>query len=147
MWRKAVCYGLAGLLVSVTPASADPGARGAAAPAKASRSSGSKRALWTIVGIGAGFGAGMLIGLSAFDDSINSDQKVWTSALVGAAAGGLAGNLLGKSIGGAAAVPATRVSRPSVDVPTMAWPAVATTPDDTLRRRVRAVNALPTPAP
>ena len=39
--------------------------------------------LWTISGAGAGFGIGLWAGLSAFDDTINSDRKVWTSAIVG----------------------------------------------------------------
>jgi hypothetical protein len=38
----------------------------------------------------------MMLGLSAFDDAIDSDRKVWTSAAVGAAAGGLLGNLIGR---------------------------------------------------
>lgn len=54
------------------------------------------RAVWTAIGAGIGFGGGLLIGLSAFDDAINSDRKVWTSALAGAAAGGVAGNLLSR---------------------------------------------------
>jgi hypothetical protein len=60
----------------------------------ARRASTTKRVVWTIVGAGAGFGAGLFLGLNKFDDSINSDRKVWTSAIVGAAAGGLAGGLL-----------------------------------------------------
>lgn len=47
---------------------------------------------WLIpVGIGAGFAIGTLAGLQAFDESINSDQKVWTTAILSAAAGGFAG--------------------------------------------------------
>jgi len=47
---------------------------------------------WLIpVGIGAGFAIGILAGLQAFDESINSDQKVWTTAILSAAAGGVAG--------------------------------------------------------
>ena len=53
-----------------------------------------KRVVWTIVGAGAGFGAGVFLGLNKFDDAVNSDRKVWISAIVGAAAGGLAGGLL-----------------------------------------------------
>jgi hypothetical protein len=47
---------------------------------------------WLIpVGIAAGFGIGLLAGFSAFDEAINSDQKIWTTAILSAAAGGFAG--------------------------------------------------------
>jgi hypothetical protein len=59
-------------------------------------SSSTKRAIWTAIGAGAGFAAGVFIGLNKFDDAINSDRKVWTTALVGAAAGGVAGALLSR---------------------------------------------------
>ena len=49
---------------------------------------GRRTVLWTTVGAGAGFGIGLFAGLTAFDDAIDSDRKVWTSAIVGAAAGG-----------------------------------------------------------
>ena len=53
-----------------------------------------KRVVWTLIGAGIGFGAGLMFGLRQFDDAIDSDRKVWTSALVGAGAGGVAGALL-----------------------------------------------------
>jgi hypothetical protein len=49
--------------------------------------------LWTVVGAGAGFGVGIWAGLHVFDDSINSDRKVWTTAIISAAAGGILGHL------------------------------------------------------
>src|SRR5687767_12102499 len=52
---------------------------------------------WTIGGAGAGFGVGLWAGLSAFDDAINSERKVWTTAVVGAAAGAVGGYLIGKA--------------------------------------------------
>jgi len=55
---------------------------------------GSRTALWTSVGAGTGFGLGLFAGLTACDDAINSDRKVWTSAIVGAAAGGTLGYLI-----------------------------------------------------
>ena len=55
---------------------------------------GGRTALWTAVGAGSGFGIGLFAGLTAFDDAINSDRKVWTSAIVGAAAGGTLAYLL-----------------------------------------------------
>jgi hypothetical protein len=58
---------------------------------------------WTIAGAGGGFGIGLWVGLTKFDDSINSDRKVWTTAIVGAAVGAVAGYFFGRS----------RASRPS----------------------------------
>jgi hypothetical protein len=52
---------------------------------------------WTIVGAGAGFGVGLWAGLSAFDDAINSERKVWTTAVVGAAVGAVGGYLIGRT--------------------------------------------------
>lgn len=55
---------------------------------------------WTAIGAGAGFGVGLWAGLTVFDDAINSDRKVWTSALVGAGVGALGGYLIGRAIRG-----------------------------------------------
>ena len=71
-----------------------------------SPSTGRATLTWTIGGAGAGFGVGLWAGLSAFDDAINSDRKVWTSAVVGAAVGAVGGYLIGKS--------RARGSRPSI---------------------------------
>jgi hypothetical protein len=53
-------------------------------------------ALWTSAGAGAGFGIGLSVGLKKYDDAINSDRKVWTSAVVGAAIGAAGGYLLAR---------------------------------------------------
>jgi hypothetical protein len=66
----------------------------APAQAQPAPSIGGRTALWTSVGAGAGFGIGLWAGLTAYDDAINSDRKVWTSAIVGAAAGGTLAYLL-----------------------------------------------------
>jgi hypothetical protein len=55
---------------------------------------------WTAIGAGAGFGIGLWAGLTVFDDAINSDRKVWTSALVGAGVGALGGFLIGRAVRG-----------------------------------------------
>ena len=52
---------------------------------------------WTAVGAGAGFGAGLVAGLGMFDDAVNSDRKIWTTAVVSAAAGGVVAFLLSRS--------------------------------------------------
>jgi hypothetical protein len=98
MFRKVCSLILVSALFYSTPiaAAAEPG-QPPAAPQTKSRSTG-KRVMWTVIGAGAGFGAGLLIGLNQFDDAINSEQKVWISALVGAAAGGLAGGLLSRNV-------------------------------------------------
>jgi len=64
--------------------------------AQPSQSPGNHAVLWTVVGSGAGFGIGLTAGLAAFDDAIDSDRKVWTSAIVGAAVGGTVGYLIGR---------------------------------------------------
>lgn len=71
----------------------------------------STRPLWTFVGIGAGFGAGLWAGLTGFDDSINSDRKVWTSAIAGAAAGGVLGYLIDRKRAKSPSTP-TRSAKP-----------------------------------
>lgn len=55
------------------------------------------RALWTVSGVGVGFGVGLWAGLTAFDDAVDSDRKVWTTAVVGAGFGALAGYLIGRA--------------------------------------------------
>lgn len=52
---------------------------------------------WVMAGAGAGFGIGLWAGLTAFDDAVDSDRKVWTSAIAGAALGGTAGYLVGRA--------------------------------------------------
>ncbi len=63
-------------------------------PASGSRDR--RSTMWTAVGAGAGFGVGVWAGLHAFDDSVNSDRKVWTTAALSAAAGGILGYLLSR---------------------------------------------------
>lgn len=53
--------------------------------------------IWTVSGAAVGFGAGLWGGLTAFDDAVNSDRKVWTTAIVGAGAGAVAGYLVGRA--------------------------------------------------
>jgi hypothetical protein len=74
------------LVLGVTAAHAQP-----ASPAHKSHV-----VVWTAVGAGAGFGLGMFVGLNAFDDAVNSDRKLWTTAALTAAAGGTIAWLLSR---------------------------------------------------
>ena len=56
------------------------------------------RTILTPAGAAGGFAAGLFIGLSKFDDAINSEQKVTTTALIGAAGGGVGGYFLGRAL-------------------------------------------------
>jgi hypothetical protein len=106
-------------LVAAAPVAADSSRTESASTAQTG--SGGKRVLWTVVGAAAGFGAGVFLGLAKFDDAINSDRKVWTTALLSAAAGGIAGNLLSRDVGPASPKRLTREGReggPRAAVPT-----------------------------
>jgi len=139
MFRKAFCSGLIVLLLGHAPLAAD-GGRQASSPTS---SSSTKRVVWTLVGIGAGFGAGTLIGLHAFDDSINSDRKVWTSAVVGAAAGGFTAWLLTRHAGRVSPLDARGPGGTPVGVrfaPSISAGPTPSSDDDLLRRRVREIS-------
>lgn len=92
--RRLAAVVLMALLAAV-PAAADSGRE----QAPAGKSNTGKRIAWTIVGAAAGFGAGLFLGLNQFDDAVNSDRKVWTSALVGAGIGGVTAALLTRNVG------------------------------------------------
>jgi hypothetical protein len=68
--------------------------------------------MWTIAGAGGGFGIGLWAGLTKFDDAINSDRKVWTSAVVGAAVGAVGGYLIGRSRAGRSRSNPSSTARP-----------------------------------
>jgi hypothetical protein len=107
---RLVMFLLVASLIGVGPAAADQQGR-----SPAPRQTSSKgRWIGLAAGAGAGFAAGVWFGLSRFDDSINSDRKVWTSAIVGAAAGGLGGFFLGKSFDRRSD---TRVARQALELP------------------------------
>lgn len=111
--RRIASYVLLIGALAAGPAAAEPGPA-SAAPRKApvaKSSSTTKRVLWTVVGAGAGFAAGVFIGLNKFDDALYSDRKVWTTAIVGAAAGGVAGALLSRNT--SRSVPIASAVRPA----------------------------------
>jgi len=56
------------------------------------------RTILTPAGAAGGFAAGLFIGLSKFDDAVYSERKVTTTALIGAAGGGVGGYFLGRAL-------------------------------------------------
>jgi hypothetical protein len=142
MLRKVCSLILVSGLLYATPMAAEQG-QPPAAPQTRSRSTG-KRVMWTVIGVGAGFGAGLLIGLNQFDDAINSDQKVWMSALLGAAGGGLAGGLLSRNVGAAPQVRASRGALSSWEPVAVTWQKAlggGSAEDHALRQRLRTSDA------
>ena len=96
MLRRELIVVLMTLFMAAPVAAASGDERVQTAPKSGSGTG--KRVMWTIIGAAAGFGAGVYIGLNQFDDAVNSDRKVWMTALVGAAAGGLTANLLSRNL-------------------------------------------------
>jgi hypothetical protein len=105
-------------LLAAVPAVADTGRDRGQARDNGASSSTRKRAIWTVVGAGAGFAAGVYLGFAKFDDATYAERKIWTTAIVGAAAGGVAGALLSRNTG--RAVPVTRAPRPP-EIPNISW--------------------------
>ena len=93
---------------------------GSTARAQAPQSSNGTSA-WTVAGAGGGFGIGLWAGLKKFDDSINSERKVWTSAIVGAAVGAVSGYFIGRSRSSRPA-PAAPARTPTLPAPRITWP-------------------------
>ena len=77
---------------------------------------------WTIAGAGGGFGIGLWAGLTKFDDSINSDRKVWTTAIVGAAVGAVSGYFVGRSCAARRSPGSPAKAFPMLPVPRVEWP-------------------------
>ncbi len=69
------------------------------------------------MGAGAGFAAGVYLGFAKFDDATYAERKIWTTSIVGAAAGGVAGALLSRNTG--RGVPTTRTRAP--EIPNISW--------------------------
>jgi hypothetical protein len=113
MYRKISSFILMALLLA-TPVAAEPTRD---AP---KTSSTTKRVIWTAIGAGAGFAAGVFLGLNKFDDAVYADRKIWTTAIIGAAAGGVAGALLSRNVGRETPVTPARANR-STDVPNVTW--------------------------
>ena len=90
---------------------------GAQAPSQSSKGT----VAWTIAGTGVGFGIGLWAGLTKFDDSINSERKVWTTAIVGAAVGAVSGYFIGRSRSSRPA-PSAPASAPNGSYPQITWP-------------------------
>jgi len=52
---------------------------------------------WTLAGIGIGFGAGLYVGFNKFDQATYAERKITTTAIAGAAAGGVIAFLLARN--------------------------------------------------
>ena len=109
MFRYATCLVIVTFLLAGAVLRAD---QGAAAPKRGFKP------VWTAVGAGAGFGLGVWVGLTKFDDAIDSDRKVWTTAIVSAAIGGVLGFLVDRRQ--ARANPAL-ITQPATLAPTLSW--------------------------
>jgi hypothetical protein len=95
------------------------------------------RTIFTISGAGGGFALGVFAGLAAFDDSVNSDRKVWTTALLSAAGGAVGGYFIGR------AIDKRRLKRGSTPLPPpLLLPAFATSPDPLLPAAKAALATL-----
>ena len=87
------------------------------------------RTIFTLSGAGGGFAFGVFAGLAAFDDSVNSDRKVWTTALVSAAGGAVGGYFIGRALDkrhwkrGSIAPPPQLFSAATVETPDALLPA------------------------
>lgn len=92
----------------------------AQAPAGSSTSRGS--VVWTIAGAGGGFGIGLWAGLTKFDDSINSERKVWTTAIVGAAVGAVSGYFISRARSSRTSLAAPARIVPRLPAPQITWP-------------------------
>ena len=86
MLRQPIAIALLALLISSTAVHADDATA-------AARDRGFKP-VWTAIGAGAGFGLGVWVGFRKFDDAIYSERKIWTTAIVSAAIGGVLGFLV-----------------------------------------------------
>jgi hypothetical protein len=96
---------------------------GSAAHAQAQAAGSSKGTVaWTIAGAGGGFSIGLWAGLTKFDDSINSDRKVWTAAIAGAAVGAVAGYFIGRSRASGSRPSSPALVRPTLPAPQVTWP-------------------------
>src|SRR5262245_22654288 len=64
-------------------------------PSAKPQASSKYRTIFALVGGGGGFALGFFTGLSVFDDSINSDRKIWTTAALSGVGGAVGGYFLG----------------------------------------------------
>ena len=67
-------------------------------PAPKKEESHKYRTILTLAGGGGAFALGVFVGLNAFDDAVNSDRKLWTTAALSAAVGAVGGYFLGRAL-------------------------------------------------
>ena len=56
------------------------------------------RTILSLAGGGGGFALGVFLGFNAFDDAVNADRKLWTTAAICAAGGAVGGYFLGRAL-------------------------------------------------
>lgn len=116
---RTACGAVLIALLAAAPAAADTRRDNAQTTEHSAKSSSTrKRVLWTVVGAGAGFAAGVYLGFNKFDDAVYAERKIWTTAIVGAAAGGVAGALLSRNV--SRGVPINPPRRATV-IPDVSW--------------------------
>jgi hypothetical protein len=116
---RTACGAVLIALLAAAPAVADTRRDDAQTTERSAKSSSTrKRVIWTVVGAGAGFAAGVYLGFNKFDDATYAERKIWTTSIIGAAAGGVTGALLSRNV--SRSVPLTEVSRATV-VPDLSW--------------------------
>jgi hypothetical protein len=79
------------LTIAATPAFAQQ-------PAMKAGESHKYRTIMTVAGGAGGFTLGVFAGIAMFEDSINSDRKAWTTAIVSAGAGAVGGYFIGRAL-------------------------------------------------
>ena len=67
-------------------------------PAPKREESHKYRTILTLAGGGGAFALGVFVALNAFDDAVNSDRKLWTTAALSAAGGAVGGYFLGRTL-------------------------------------------------
>jgi hypothetical protein len=75
-----------------------PGVSGFARQSGPKRESSKYRTIFTLGGAGGGFVLGLGGGIAAFDDAINSNRKVLTTAILTGVGGGVGGYFLGRAL-------------------------------------------------
>lgn len=133
--KRAAAIAVAFTFLMATSPHAEDGADAQSGSSPSSKG----RVIGTIVGAAGGFVLGLFAGLNWFDDAIDSDRKVWTTAIAFSAAAGVGGYFIGR----AADSPARPATGASPIVPgRRPWPSrwTAAKPEAPLGSRLESVE-------